>query len=232
MNTSEFDNCSLNKKEKLFGMGYWLFETFLLSLILRFFNSLLPAPLPNVEINFLFFLTNFIAVAVIFRKYLWEQVLLFLRRPWNVLCIAIPGLAVYWVLNVLMGQLLFALDPQFVSVNDVTIRIMVEDNYVLMFLSTVFLVPIGEECLFRGLLFRGVHDHNIPLAWILSIVMFSMAHISGYIGVYPMGTILLCFVQYLPAGLCLAGAYRLSGSLFAPIFIHMMVNLVAMLSLR
>jgi membrane protease YdiL (CAAX protease family) len=62
--------------------------------------------------------------------------------------------------------------------------------------------------------------------------LFALVHILGYIGFYPFEMLLLCFVQYLPAGICLAAAYRLSGSLLSPILIHALVNLLAMLSLR
>ena len=101
-----------------------------------------------------------------------------------------------------------------------------------MFLGSVILVPITEECLFRGLVFRGVYDRSPILAWVLSIVLFSSVHIISYLGTYPAETILLCFVQYIPAGVCLAGAYRLSGSLLSPILIHALVNLLGMMALR
>ena len=73
---------------------------------------------------------------------------------------------------------------------------------------------------------------SIAEQWVLSVALFSSVHIINYIGAYPFDTILLCFVQYIPAGLCLAGAYRLSGSLLSPILIHALVNLVGMLALR
>ena len=136
------------------------------------------------------------------------------------------------MVNILMGQLIFALDPQFTSINDAGIGQMVEENYALMFIGTVFFVPIAEECLFRGLVFRGLYDRNVILAWVVSVLLFAAIHVTGYIGSQPTLTLLLCFVQYLPAGLCLAGAYRLSGSLISPILIHALVNLIGMISLR
>jgi len=46
------------------------------------------------------------------------------------------------------------------------------------------------------------------------------------------GTIILCFLQYLPAGFALAWCYRRSGSIFASILVHMTVNQMGMLLMR
>ena len=54
----------------------------------------------------------------------------------------------------------------------------------------------------------------------------------GYLSAYPVHHLLLAFLQYLPAGLVLAWAYRKSGSIFSPILIHAAVNTLALLSLR
>lgn len=220
------------RQEKVFGTLWLVFETLLFAALLQILNSLLPTPLPQPEVNFIFFSVNFIAVAWIFRRYLWEQLRLIPGVLWKVLYTAIPGFVIYRLLNLLLTQVLFALNPDYFSINDVTIQNLVEEDYFLMFLGSVFLVPITEECLFRGLVFRGLYDRSPILAWVLSVVLFSAVHVIGYIGAYPMQTILLCFVQYIPAGVCLAGAYRLSGSLLSPILIHALVNFVGMLALR
>ncbi len=232
MNNSDFISHSLTRQEKAFG-GLWMaFETLFFATLLQSLNLLLPAPLPQAEINFIFFTVNFIAVALIFRQYLAGQLRLVPDALEKVFLTAIPGFAAYWGLNFLLGQVLFAIDPDFTSINDVTVQSLVQEDYFLMFLGSVILVPIAEECLFRALVFRGMYDRSPILAWVLSVALFSAVHIIGYIGAYPLKTILLCFVQYIPAGVCLAGAYRLSGSLLSPILIHALVNFVGMMSLR
>ena len=232
MKHTDFQNHSLNRKEKLFGTCWLVFQTLFFATLLQVLNLLLPAPLPQTDVNFVFFAVNFTAVILIFRRYRWAQIRLVPEILDKVLCFAITGFAAYMAMNFLLMQVLFALDPGFTSVNDVTIQKLVAEDYAIMFFGTVLLAPITEEILFRGLVFRGVYDRSSVLAWILSVLLFCAIHIIGYIGAYPWQTILLCFVQYLPAGICLAGAYRLSGSLLSPILIHALVNLLAMLSLR
>lgn len=222
----------MTRQEKAFGTLWLLFETLFFATLLQILNSLLPTPLPQSEVNFVFFSVNFTAVVWIFRRYLWAQIRLIPDVAEKVLLVAAPGYLIYRLLNLLLVQVLFALNPDHFSINDVTIQGLVEEDYFLMFLGSVILVPITEETLFRGLVFRGLYDHSPILAWVLSVVLFSAVHVVGYIGAYPIETILLCFAQYIPAGVCLAGAYRLSGALLSPILIHALVNLVGMMSLR
>lgn len=232
MNISAFKTHGLTRREKVWGCRYLLFELLFLSALLQGLNKLLPTPLPRAEVNFLFFTVNLLAVLVIFGKFLRTQLRQLPELCWNVVFTTVPGFFAYFLVNILMGQLIFALDPQFTSINDAGIDQMAEENYGLMFLGTVLFVPIAEECLFRGLVFRGLYDRNAVLAWVVSVLLFAAIHVTGYIGTQPALTLLLCFVQYLPAGLCLAGAYRLSGSLISPILIHATVNLLGMISLR
>ena len=229
---SDFRSHSLNAKELYLGAAYLLFEAVFFAPILQFLNLLLPTPLPQSAVNFLFFTINFGAVVLIFRKYLKEQLQLFPDMMGKVLGVAAIGFCVYWTVNFLLVQILLAIDPDHFSINDVTIQSLVAEDYALMFIGTVVFVPIAEECLFRGLLFRGLYDRSPVLAWLLSILLFCAVHVMNYIGVYPIDTILLCFLQYLPAGVCLAGAYRFSGSIFCPILIHAAVNLFSVMALR
>ena len=230
--TTDFISCPLTAKEKIYGLVWLLFEVLFFPVVLELLNSILPAPLPQVEVNFIFFAVNFIAVAWVFRRYLKAQLRLVPDLIDKIFLVAVPGFLIYRLVNVLLALALFAVDPNFASINDVNVQNLVQENYFLMFIGSVILVPIAEECLFRGLVFRGIYDYSPLLAWIVSILLFAAVHVTGYIGQYPFTTILLCFAQYIPAGACLAGAYRLSGSLLSPILIHALVNFVGMLALR
>lgn len=232
MNTSDFRSHSLTPKELYIGVAYLLFDSMFLATILQVLNLLLPMSLPQSMVNFVFFSINFGAVAWIFRKYLEKQLKLLPDVIGKVLGVAAIGLFAYWVLNFLLVQVLLAIDPGFFSVNDVNIQSLLAEDYTLMLIGTVLLVPFAEEFLFRGLLFRGFYDRSPVLAWLLSVLLFALVHVMSYIGTYPIHTIFLCFLQYLPAGICLAGAYRISGSIFCPILIHATVNLLGVMALR
>ena len=232
MNSTDFKAHSLTHNEKLYGTVWLIFQTLLFATLLQTVNLLLSSPLSQPVVNFLYFAVNFSVVTVVFRNYLHQQGQIVREAMGRILFITVTGFAAYWVLNVLLTLILFAIDPSFTSINDVTIGQLVQQDFLLMFLGTVILVPITEETLFRGLVFRGLYDKSPVLAWILSVVLFSLVHILGYISAYPFHTLLLCFVQYLPAGILLAAAYRLSGSLLTPILIHALVNFFGMMALR
>ena len=199
---------------------------------MQYLNLLFSKPLPQSMVNFLFFSINFGAVVLIFRKYLKDQLQLLPDVMGKVLGVAAIGFCVYWTMNFLLVQILLAVNPDHFSINDITIQSLVAEDYALMLIGTVVFVPVAEETLFRGLLFRGLYDRSPVLAWTLSVLLFCAVHVMNYIGVYPIDTILLCFLQYLPAGICLAGAYRFSGSIFCPILIHAAVNLLGVMAMR
>ena len=109
---------------------------------------------------------------------------------------------------------------------------MLGTNRLLMLIGTVILVPPVEECLFRGLIFGLFHRRSRLAAYAVSSLLFCAIHVIGYIGYYEPLHLLLCFVQYLPAGLALGWAYEFSGSIYAPTLIHMAVNAIGILSMR
>ena len=109
---------------------------------------------------------------------------------------------------------------------------MLRGSSFLMTLGTVVLVPPVEECLYRGLIFRRLYGVNKWAAYIVSIVVFALIHIIGYIGSYSPLELCMAVLQYLPAGLCLAWAYTKGGTIFAPIFIHAFVNAVGIYRMR
>ena len=222
----------LKPNETVFGFIYYALQLLIVPTVLLVVNMLLPKPFAEVEINFIFFALNFIVVTLIFRKFLAANFKAALVLPWRTLRYAGIGLGMYFAGNVLFGLLITYVDPDFANINDMSIMAMVQENYALMTIGTVLLVPIVEECFYRGLIFRNLYDKSPVLAYILSMVFFSVAHVMGYVTLVDWTTLGLCFLQYLPAGFALAWSYRRSGALFTAILIHMTVNQVGMLAMR
>lgn len=231
MNNTFFQN-RLTRKELSLGIRYLLFQLLFLPSILSFLNSLFPIPLSAAWLNGLFFSINFGAVIWIFRRFLKGFFPIDSRQLIRILGIGILFFAVNQGCSWILGKLLSSVDTDFSNVNDQSIAVLLEENFPLMALCTVIFVPIAEECFFRGLLFRGLYSLTPWSAWVCSVVSFSFIHVMNYIGVVPPLFLLLCFLQYLPAGICLAAAYRISGSLLCPILVHAAVNAAGILSMR
>ena len=86
------------------------------------------------------------------------------------------------------------------------------------------LVPPAEECFYRGLFFQTFAKKALWLGYAVSTTVFALIHILGFIGSASPLALVLSFLQYLPAGLCLAWSYAKSDTIFAPILIHALVN--------
>ena len=218
--------------ETLFGFVYYALQLLIIPAILLVGNSLLTQPYSESAVNFVCFAINFLAVTVIFHKFLLANLQIAVRCPWRTLQAAGIGMGIYlvgtWIFTVVMSYV----NPEFTNINDQAIMQMVQENYALMSIGTVLLVPLVEECFYRGLFFRKLFTRSKVLAYIVSMVIFGAAHVAGYIGATDWATLGLCFLQYLPASFALSWSYHYSGTLFAPILIHMTVNQMGMLAMR
>lgn len=223
---------SLTTKHIRWGTRYLGFElVFLGSLLVLLAQKIWPA-VPDAYLDFSYFLINFVAVFLIFRTFLWQNLQHTLKHMGATLTCAGIGYVVYWVTNFVISWAIVSLFPDFFNVNDASIAVTSQNHFWLMAAGTILLVPLAEEVLFRGLIFGSLHSRNRLLAYAISTVFFAFIHVMGYIGYYDIWMLLLCFVQYLPAGIALAWAYERSGSIYAPILIHTAVNAIGMLSSR
>ena len=219
-------------QETVAGLCYLAFQMLLLPPFLYWINGQLSPSLSDPELNFIYYIVNFIAVLLIFRNFLGNSLQQFTRHPIVVLEAVILGLAAYYACTFCTTRIITALAPGFSNYNDEAISAMSRGNSFLMLIGTVVLVPPFEECLYRGLVFRNLYGRNKIAAYILSILLFAVIHILGYIGKYtPLELVMAC-LQYLPAGLCLAWSYAKADTIFAPIFVHAAINYITIRTLR
>ena len=215
-------------KERLWGWIYLALQLLILPSLLYLCNIFFNFLLSDTEINFLFFALNFTCVTVIFHRFILENGKKALSSPLKVITTAISGYVVYTLLSYLLSTLIVSLYPEFYNVNDDYISGLVTNDFNLMIVGTVLLVPITEEVLYRGLIFSGLYNRSRALAYIVSILAFAALHVINYIGAYSPLHLLLCFLEYLPAGFCLAWAYAKTDSIWTPILIHTLVNFIAL----
>lgn len=225
----------MGRLETLLGLFYIFIHTIVLPTVLL--ESLEHGVLHRLnfniaQANFVAFALNFIIVTVLFNRFLLSS----LRHFFNNLggCLRICGTAfiAQWICSIVINVLISLLNPNFSNVNDASISSISQQNYTLILLGTSFLVPVVEETLYRGAIFGRLMQVNVILAYIVSIVSFSAIHVVGYIGLYSPQQLLLCFVQYFPAAFFLAWAYRKSGTIWTPILIHMIVNLIGITAMK
>jgi len=219
-------------QETIAGAVYLALQLFALPSLLRWFNGHLSNPLNEAELNFVFYLVNFMAMLLIFHDFLGRSARQITQHP-GIFCEGvILGLVAYYACSYAISWLIRILVPGFANYNDEAIFAMRQGNSFLMFIGTVILVPPFEECMYRGLIFRNLYKKSRPAAYIVSIVLFAIIHIIGYIGKYSPLELLMATLQYLPAGLCLAWSYIRGETIFAPIAIHAAINYITITGLR
>ena len=221
-----------NPREITWGWCYLAFQSIFLGYFLILGVQFLNLPWGGAQINFLYFCINLVVSAGIFRKFLADTYKAALDRIETVFLVAVGGFVAYFILTAIVSNLIIAIEPDFSNVNDQNISDISRDYYVLTTIGTVFLVPTAEELLHRGAVFGGLYRKNRVAAYLVSIILFALVHISSYIGYFEPKLLALCFLQYVPAGLCLAASYDISGCIVTPILIHTAVNAIGMLAMR
>lgn len=223
---------ALTRKEQRWALIYLISNIWLMPTLL---TSLLTLLIPGVRIaqlNFIWFAVNFLCISVLFRRFWAVSINRFGYHPIRLTITVLTGLCVYFAMTYGLSHLLLWLSPGFFNVNDSAISHMFTQDFTIMALGTVFLVPAAEEFLYRGFVFGSLYNKNPMLAYLISICLFCSIHILGYISIYDPITLLLCFVQYIPAGICLGWAYRTADSIFAPILMHTIINVIGISSQR
>ena len=221
-----------NRNETLSGGIYLSFMLIFLPMLLRLFNSLTGNTLSAGKVNFLYYFINFAAILPIFRKFLLQSLKDALKVPFPTIWLALLGHMGNRALSELLTILLLVLLPNFANINDLNVTLMLQEEFSLVAFGIVVLVPVVEETLFRGMIFRNLYDRSPVGAYLVSMFAFAAVHVMGYVGRVEPIYILLSFLQYLPAGYCLCFAYRRSGTIISPILMHMIVNAVAAFSMR
>jgi len=221
---------ALSKSETLWGFAYLIFQLIFLPGILNVLTWFIPLTL--LEVNLIYYTVNLAAVLAIFHRFLLANFDTALGAPGSLLLAALFGMGRYLMMSVLVGMIVVSADPGFTNFNDEALFEMAGSDLPLLALATIVLVPPVEETLFRGLIFRNLYEKNRTAAYFISTVAFAAIHLVGFLTEYAPMELFLAFLQYVPAGLCLAWAYERSGSIFAPILIHSLVNAMGIAGMR
>ena len=208
------------------GFCYLAFQLLLLPSALYWVNDQMATPVAESELNFLYYMINFLAVLLIFHDFLARSLSQLLHHPIDALQAIILGFVAYYVCFYAIDWVVSLLVPGYTNYNDESIAALSRGNYFLTFIGTVVLVPIAEECFFRGLIFRNLYKKSHCAAYCISIVAFAAIHILGYIGQYSAAELVIAVIQYIPAGVWLALSYTKGDTIFVPIVIHAAVNYI------
>ena len=136
----------------------------------------------------------------------------------------VVGLIALYGLNELVYRLTRLVSATQTNLNDVSISAQINDAPHMTVLIVVFLAPVVEETLFRGLVFGNLKGKSRTVAYLVSCLLFALLHVWQFAVVNRDLTYFLLMVQYLVPGLVLAWVYDHSGTLWTSIGLHAAAN--------
>ena len=147
---------------------------------------------------------------------------------------------VIWILTIGIGSAyLFSYIGEFIvnlllpantseATNQTLVVTLVSSNMLLMTFQAVILAPIVEELFFRGLIFNTLRQKSVFWAHLISAFLFGLLHVYSYILAGDMSE-WIKLIPYMTAGLAFSYAYEKRQNIIAPIFLHGLKNLIAVI---
>ncbi len=215
----------LSTAEQVAGFSYLPVYVVFLSWGLNALSQWLGLRLTDIQLNLCYFAVNFLAICLIFHRFLWRSFRAI--RFWELVQALILGFVLYYAGNLLLSRLLALLGAQVVAYNDDTIRDLVHQNRPMMMVCSLLIAPVVEETLVRGLMFGTLRRKNRWLAYGVSVVFFALIHVWKYLLTADAGSVLLSAIPYIPAGIALAWTYEKAGTVWASILLHALINAMA-----
>lgn len=216
----------LSQREISWGLHYLLMQFLIIGpLLANVLEQFFPKLTLNTELTYN--LINIIAVFIIYHRYIVNSIRHSLSQPVKLILITGLGLLVYLLVIPVLEDLVIKLSPTIENFNTNEIEKNMKTNPVATVFGAVFLVPLAEEITYRGLIFGALRQKNRLLAYLVSVLSFSMIHVIGYMDAQSLTNSLLTILTYIPAALILTVAYDQSGSILPPTLIHTAVNAIA-----
>lgn len=228
-----------NKTELFCGLGCWAVYLVGMSALALWLLPLLGIDLHSETgwslAQVIILTADFVMAAAVFCRFLWRSFKPLKGNVKQLLKTVLYGFAAYWVLMCLVSAVVtsvsLGLDVAPDDSNNTAIRTALTNYRVPMAICTVLLAPVTEECLVRGVIFAPLCRRKPWLAYVVTTVLFSLLHIVQHFEAgQPLLPYFLTFLEYLPAGLVLGWAYQRTRSIWGPIALHCVINLLAVVS--
>lgn len=214
--------------ERVLGWIWLPVNTFLLPILAAVYVYANPDQLSDGALNLVTFAVSAVALLLMLHRFWRESFHRMLDQPGRCLGAMLLGGLVNYALSLAVSPvLLLVLDGAVDNPNNAALLEIAQQDLGMIKAASVFLAPLVEETLFRGVVFGSLRPRRRLLAYALSTGLFSLLHVWQYILVSADASLLVYALQYIPSGVALAYCYERSGSIWPPIFLHMLLNTVA-----
>jgi len=221
-----FEN-TLDRPRALLGWIYLPLHIFVLPLLMGALAGFSAVNVSETDANLIYYVIGLIFVVTVMLPFLRTGFDILLDRPGRCLFSIVVGLALTYLLSNLASLLLLALGVLGEDPNTAEIMDLSRFEYGKVKAIAIFLAPLVEEVLFRGVVFGTLRTRSRAAAYILSVLIFALYHVWQPALLTGDARVLLYIVQYIPVSVALARVYERSGSIWPPILFHMGFNAVS-----
>ncbi len=223
---------TMPKPQRIAGMVYIPFHLIIFPLFIGMMATYLPTGLTDIAQQTIYYGLGLAFCLVCMWGYLRRAYDILLDNILVSIIAASFALISYFLLTYLAeGLLLTILGDQVSNPNNNAIMDVAGKYPNAIFALTVFIAPLVEETLFRGVLFGSLRPKHRILAYALSIGLFALYHVWQYALGAGDWKMLVYMLEYIPAGYVFAWLYEKTNCIWLPIFLHMGINLLSMISL-
>lgn len=202
-----------------------------LPLALGWLGTLIPglASMTNTELNLLYYGVGMLYMLILLRRFLRRSFDAALDAKGRFLLSVLGGYAVDIGLSFILSAVLLVFGLELgMSPNNQAIMAEAATDYRRLAVMVVVMAPIVEEPMFRGLLFGCIRPRSRALAHIVSVLLFSLYHVWQYAFIGGDFTLLIYSLLYMPVSAGLCWAYDRSGSIWAPMVMHGIINALSL----
>ena len=218
--------------EKVFGFLYLPIHIFAMAWILALLGILLNRQfgisVSSVTLNVVCYIFGVLLILIFMHH--------FLKASFSDLCdnglvalgAMVLGYLMYMAMTVAINWALSYFVADLTNPNSQEIETEVKQNYGAMLAVAVLLAPILEETLFRGVVFGSIRKKSRFLAYLVSTLLFAFYHLWQYLFFAFDWHLLLYLMEYLPGSIALAWCYEKGRSIWASVFLHMLINFLSL----
>jgi membrane protease YdiL (CAAX protease family) len=217
------------KSERIIGIIYlplhiFVLPTLLIFLIPQLFRHSEAASVANI--NLILYVISFLFIFIFLFRYLKSSFSDLFANILNTVKAIVLAYLFYYAVSMLFSSLLSLFLQETANPNTREIINQTKLNANTMIIIAVLLAPVVEETLFRGALFGTIRTKSRVAAYIVSVLLFSAYHLWQPLVYNFEWSLLLYLLQYIPASIALCWCYEKSGSIWAPIVLHALINFI------
>lgn len=214
--------------QRALGLLWLPVHVLLLPILGAIWNRASQTPLSAPQFNLALYAVSALALLLIMFGWWREEFYTVLDHPGRCVSSILLGGAADYAMNIAVGALLLLfLGGELDNPNNAAVLELADQEPGTIRAAAIFLAPLVEETLVRGVVFGSLRRKHRALAYAVSALVFCLMHVWQPVLVTQDLRLLIYALQYLPLALALAWCYERSDSIWCPIALHMLVNVLA-----